>query len=208
MRTSALNHTLVKIGAHAVALGAAVILGSPVGAQSIFINEVHYDNKGKDTGEVVEIAGPAKTDLTKWQLVFYNGKNGRPYRTVKLEGSIPDLQEGLGTLSFAAKGIENGSPDGVALVNPDKEVIHFISYEGRFTASSGVAKGLVSQDIGVKESESTMPGKSIQLKGTGKTLADFQWAEPERATPGAVNEGQMFVGSDKKKPADIATRAQ
>jgi len=204
MRISALKHTLVIVGA----LGAALILGSPVGAQSIFINEVHYDNQGKDTGEVVEIAGPAKTDLTKWQLVLYNGKNGRPYRTVALEGSIPDLQNGFGTLSFDAKGIENGGPDGVALVNPDNEVVHFISYEGRFTASSGVAQGLVSQDIGAMESDRTMPGKSIQLKGTGKTLADFQWGEPERATPGLVNEGQTFGGADEKQPGDVATRAQ
>ena len=58
------NRTVSIIGTHAIALGAALILGSPAAGQSIFINEVHYDNKGKDSGEYVEIAGPAKTDLT------------------------------------------------------------------------------------------------------------------------------------------------
>lgn len=200
------NRTLSMIGTLAIALGAALVQGSPAAAQSIFINEVHYDNKGKDAGEVVEIAGPGKTDLGDWQLVFYNGKNGRPYHTVALEGLIPNQQDGLGTLSFNVKGIENGAPDGVALVNPDKEVIHFISYEGQFTAASGVAKGLVSQDIGVRESETTMPGQSIQLQGTGRTLEDFQWHKPGKATPGAVNAGQTFGSPDKKGPADIATR--
>ena len=140
--------------------------------------------------------------------MFYNGKNGRPYRSVPLKGSIPNLQDGLGTLSFAAKGIENGAPDGIALVNPDKEVIHFISYEGQFTATSGVAKGLVSRDIGVKESDTTMPGLSIQLKGTGRTLGDFQWGKPGSATPGAINRGQTFGVPDEKEPADIATRVR
>src|SRR5688572_32326239 len=31
---------------------------------SVFINEVHYDNTGTDTGEFLEIAGPGGTDLT------------------------------------------------------------------------------------------------------------------------------------------------
>lgn len=202
------NRTLSMIGSPAIALGAALILGSPAAAQSIFINEVHYDNKGKDSGEVVEIAGPAQVTLSGWQLVFYNGKNGRPYRSLALEGSIPDLQAGVGTLSFDAKGIENGGPDGVALVNPDNEVIQFISYEGQFTASSGVAKGLISQDIGVKESDTTMPGQSIQLKGVGRTSGDFQWGKPDSATPGAVNAGQTFGVPDKQEPADLATRRQ
>jgi len=202
------KRTLSMIGSPALALGTALILGSPAAAQSIFINEVHYDNEGKDSGEVVEVAGPAQVSLSGWQLVFYNGKNGRPYRTLALEGSIPNLQNGHGTLSFDAKGIENGAPDGIALVNPDHEVIHFISYEGTFTASSGLAAGLVSQDVGVKESDTTLPYQSIQLKGAGQTLADFKWAKPSPATPGSVNQEQIFSNSKKKEAADLATRTQ
>ena len=38
-----------------------------------FINEIHYDNVGTDSGEAIEVAGPAGTDLTGWSLVLYNG---------------------------------------------------------------------------------------------------------------------------------------
>ena len=32
--------------------------------QTVFINEIHYDDAGGDAGEGVEIAGPAGTDLS------------------------------------------------------------------------------------------------------------------------------------------------
>lgn len=196
---------LSSLGAYALTLGALFLCAGHAGAQTVFINEVHYNNKGRDAGEAVEVAGPAMTDLNGWQLVFYNGKNGRPYRTVDLEGSLPDLQNGYGTLTFGAKGIENGAPDGIALVNPEKEVVQFISYEGSFAAAAGPAEGLTAMDIGVRESDSTMVGHSLQLKGNGKTLADFTWEKPVEATPGAVNAGQTFQRSEPKKAGTVAT---
>ena len=54
-----------------------------------FINEIHYDNVGVDTGEAVEIAAAAGTDLTGWTLVFYNGFDGMVYRTEPLSGVVP-----------------------------------------------------------------------------------------------------------------------
>jgi hypothetical protein len=47
---------------------------------TVFINEFHYDNTGGDTGEFIEIAGPAGTDLTGWSIVLYNGANGSTVR--------------------------------------------------------------------------------------------------------------------------------
>ena len=44
-----------------LSLGAGPSLG-----QTAFINEIHYDNTGKDTGEAIEIAGPAGTNLSGW----------------------------------------------------------------------------------------------------------------------------------------------
>ena len=169
--------------------------GYPAWGQSVFINEIHYDNLGTDAEEVLEVAGPAGTDMKGWRLVLYNGKNGMPYRTIPLEGSIPDQQSGFGTVSFSINRIENGAPDGIALVNPEKEVIHFMSYEGGFTAASGPAGGLAATDIGVRESNSTQAGHSLQLRGSGSSLADFAWHGPGQATPGLVNAEQTFVGS-------------
>lgn len=160
---------------------------------TVFINEIHYDNTGGDTGEAIEIAGPAGTDLTDWSLVLYNGNDGAPYgSTISLSGSIPDQQDGFGTLSFSRSGIQNGAPDGIALVNSGT-VSQFLSYEGTFTAVGGPAKGMTSTDIGVAESSSTREGDSLQLTGTGSTYGDFTWSAPAPSTFGAVNTEQTFV---------------
>jgi hypothetical protein len=91
----------------------------PAFAQNVFINEIHYDNTGTDADEAIEAAGPAGTDLSGWSLVLYNGTGGAVYNTLALTGTIPDQQNGVGTLAFTypANGIQNGSPDGIALVN-------------------------------------------------------------------------------------------
>ncbi|HZE96590.1 MAG TPA: lamin tail domain-containing protein [Planctomycetota bacterium] len=117
------------------------VSGSPVvdPAAPVFINEFHYDNDGTDTGEAIEIAGPAGTDLAGWKLVLYNGANGAVYNTLALTGLILDQLGGFGTLSFSypVNGIQNGSPDGIALVKPDNSVVEFLSYEGVFTGVGG-----------------------------------------------------------------------
>ena len=59
----------------------------------------HYDNDGTDFGEALEIAGPAGTDLSGWSSVLYNGTGGATYGTRALGGTIPDQQEGFGTVS-------------------------------------------------------------------------------------------------------------
>ncbi len=85
----------------------------------VYINEIHYDNTGGDVDEMVEVAGPAGTDLTDWDIVLYNGNGGVTYGTVSLGGILPDQEAGIGTLAFAAVGLQNGSPDGLALIAPD-----------------------------------------------------------------------------------------
>lgn len=56
-------------------------LSLPALAAPVFINEIHYDNSGTDSGEPIEIAGPAGTDLTGWSVVLYNGNGSAPYST-------------------------------------------------------------------------------------------------------------------------------
>jgi predicted extracellular nuclease len=157
-----------------------------------FINEIHYDNDGADTGEAIEVAGPAGTDLTGWSLVLYNGNGGGMYDTIDLSGVIPDQQNGYGTLAFDRAGIQNGSPDGMALVDDSNNVIQFLSYEGTFTATDGPANGMLSIDIGVVEDGSGPVGDSLQLTGTGFAYDDFTWAPDMPNTFGAVNTDQTF----------------
>jgi hypothetical protein len=167
----------------------------PIYSWALFINEIHYDNVGTDTGEAIEIAGPAATNLTGWSLVLYNGADGLVYGTTALSGVIPNQQNGFGTLSFSypTNGIQNGTPDGLALVDPTNTVIQFLSYEGTFTAQAGVANGLLSSDIGVAESGTTPIGYSLQLMGTGTSYADFSWSAAASNTFGSINTGQTFV---------------
>ena len=159
-------------------------------ATSVFINEIHYDNTGTDTGEAVEVAGPAGTNLAGWQLVPYNGATGQTYAPIiDLTGTIPNQQSGFGTLSFAILGLQNGSPDGIALVN-GSSVVQFLSYEGSFVATNGPASGMTSTDIGVSENGTETVGQSLRLTGSGCMYEDFTWASPATATFGAVNTGQ------------------
>ncbi len=160
----------------------------------VFINEIHYDNTGGDTGEAIEVAAAAGTDLSGCSLILYNGSNGTSYNTVNLTGVVADQQGGFGTASFAIAGIQNGSPDGVALVDAMDTVIEFISYEGQITATNGPANGLTSTDIGVSEASTTAVGDSLQLTGTGSVAANFTWTGPQPSSFAAVNAGQTFTG--------------
>ncbi|GGD64134.1 Ig-like domain-containing protein [Croceicoccus mobilis] len=176
----------------------------PPGPQTeVFFNEIHYDNDGGDVNEGFEIAGAAGTDLTGWTVVLYNGNGGAPYRTVDLAGVIQPQDHGYGTIGFdlPANGIQNGSADGLALVNAAGEVVQFLSYEGTLTAVGGPADGMTSTDIGVYETSGTEVGYSLQLTGEGTVYEDFTWATPSPASSGAVNEGQSFTG--EPNPAGV-----
>ena len=179
-----------------VLVGALLLFAASANAQTtVFINEIHYDNAGSDTGEAIEIAGPAGSDLSGWSLVLYNGNGGAPYNTIGLSTTIPDLGNGIGVVAvnLPSNGLQNGSPDGIALVD-DTTVVQFLSYEGSFTAVGGPADGMTSEDIGVAESSSTPVGDSLQLTGTGGSYEDFTWSGPVANTFDAANVGQTFEG--------------
>jgi len=172
----------------------------------VFINEIHYDNAGTDAGEAIEIAGPAGTDLTGWSIVLYNGSGGAVYDTDALSGTIPDQGGGFGVvvLSYPVNGIQNGAPDGIALVNASSVVIQFLSYEGSFTAVGGAANGMVSTNIGVDQEPAPAAGSSLQLSGTGTNYEDFTWTETIANTFTAFNTGQTFGGGDQP-PSILST---
>ena len=172
---------------------AALALGAlpRIGAAEIWINEFHYDNTGPDTDEFIEIAGPAGFDLSGYSLVLYNGNGGFAYNTINLSGSLANPIMGFGFLAFFEPGIQNGSPDGFALVDDVGSVVQFLSYEGSFSAADGPAMGQTSADIGVSEASSTPVGFSLQLVGTGTEFSDFTWAGPAASSPGFLNSGQV-----------------
>ncbi len=190
------RHRSVRVAAVAAALGTAsvALIAPPVAAidppdATIFVSEIHYDNAGADVGEAIEIFGPAGSSLDGWSVVLYNGSNGTEYASLALPISIPDLGDGVGvvTVDGPSNGIQNGSPDGIALIDNSGAVVQFISYEGAFMAVGGLADGAESTDIGVEEPSNTAIGDSLQLVGAGTTRADFTWAGPQPNTFGAVN---------------------
>ncbi|MEL6392583.1 MAG: SdrD B-like domain-containing protein, partial [Bacteroidota bacterium] len=166
---------------------------SSCSSSEIWINEFHYDNTGGDTGEFIEVAGPAGTDLSGYSIVLYNGSNGNSYgSSIALSGTIDDESNGFGALAFFEAGIQNGSPDGIALVN-GSTVIEFLSYEGSFTANNGPASGITSVDVGVDEPGSTPIGQSLQLTGMGNMSSDFSWSGPATDSPGDLNASQSIT---------------
>jgi predicted extracellular nuclease len=147
---------------------------------NVFLSELHYDNAGGDIGEFVEITGDAGADLANWSIVLYNGSNGESYATLSLLGTIDDEDGTSGAVSFPYVGIQNGAPDGVALIDSSGAVVEFLSYEGVLTATNGPASGMTSVDIGISESGSTAVGLSLQLVNGG-------WIGPVAESPGLLN---------------------
>ncbi|HQV03003.1 Calx-beta domain-containing protein [Novosphingobium sp.] len=177
--------------------GAGSITNDDVPPQAnVFFNEFHYDNSSTDVGERIEVAGLAGTDLTGWTIVLYNGGNGQSYATINLSGTISDQDDGFGTLSFNAVGMQNGAPDGFALVDNFGRVIQFLSYEGTMTATNGPANGLTSTDVGVAEEPAPGAGFSLQLIGTGSGTGDFTWTGARTDNFGLVNTDQDFLGGN------------
>ncbi len=183
-----------KFAAASVAAALAALLSVPALAQDLWINEFHYDNGGGDVGEFVEVvvADSVATAPANLSIVLYNGSNGTDYATHTLDTFTATSVPGFTIYDKAISGIQNGGPDGLALID-SAAVVQFLSYEGSFTATSGPASGQTSVDIGVAEDGGTAIGESLQLTGPGSSYADFTWQAPAAETPGAVNNGQTLT---------------
>jgi DNA/RNA endonuclease G (NUC1) len=161
--------------------------GPPGSSSAVRFNEIHYDNVGTDTGEALEVEGPAGTDITGYSIVLYNGNGGAPYGTVPLSGTLPAScgSRGVAFVSFPQDGLQNGAsgssgtPDGMALFDSAGALIEFRSYEGTFTATSGPAVTATSVDIGASETSAPL-GLSLQRNSSGVWVA-------ARATFGECN---------------------
>ncbi len=188
-----------------VFVGLLLICGT-ARAQNAWINEFHYDNSGADMGEFVEVIidDAGSFALSDFTVTLYNGADNSVY------GSMHDLDtftsgdvvSGFTVFSKLISGIQNGSPDGLAL-SYQGTLIEFLCYEGTFTASGGVADGVTCTDVGVAESGSTPAGFSLQRTGTGSKGSDFTWTGPSDDSPGSVNAGQTLVPSACSDPGTV-----
>ena len=180
------------------AIAVPVLLGMLATAPAradVFINEIHYDNINTDVSEKIEVLAPAGTSLTGWTVVLYNGGDGKSYATLSLSGTVANQCNGFGTATVAAPGIQNGAPDGLALINASGALVQLLSYEGTFTATNGPASGHASTAIPQSETSSTATGTSLQLAGSGSRYADFSWQASRTSSFGACNTGQTPTGA-------------
>src|SRR5690348_11153868 len=148
----------------------SLVASSLAAAQGVRFSELHYDDIGVDDGERIEVAGPTGLDVTGWRVVLYNGGTGLVYDTHVLSGVFPAtcVDRGVLTIAYPVNGIQNGDPDGMALVNASGTVVEFLSYEGVFAAVDGPAAGLVSSDMGAAENNSTTgAAQSLQRRPNG-----------------------------------------
>lgn len=178
-----------------------------VASADIWVNELHYDNTGGDSGEFLEVVdgpGMAGVDLSTVTLSLYNGNGGAVYNSESLNNFlVGDLVDGYQFYTWEPSSIQNGAPDGWA-IDVAGTVEEFFSYEGTIVATDGAANGLTSTDIGVSEPGSTPIGESLQRTGSGSTRDDFTWTGPTAASSGSINSGQAFVAVPEPSSAAIA----
>lgn len=169
------------------------VFATSVANAAVFINEFHYDNNGTDTNEKVEVIAPAGTSMSGWKVVLYNGSDGAQYATLNLSGTTASQCGGHGTSVVSAVGMQNGSPDGLALIDPNGAVVQFLGYEGTFVASNGPAAGRTSTPVTTSETSTTPVGYSLQLSGSGSKATDFTWQSARTHSFGACNAGQSLT---------------
>ena len=189
-----------------LSLACLLVLATSPARADVFINELHYDDStpAGDVGEAIEVVATAGEDLSGYRLYLYNGSNPSA-AAVYADNAVPAGTASCGsarlaTVSYPTNGLQNGPNDGIALVDASGKVVQFLSYEGTITAAGGPAAGLTSQNLPVSETNSTAPGTSLQLTGTGSQYAHFTWAETAGQTFGACNHGQTFSGGGPTGP--------
>jgi DNA/RNA endonuclease G (NUC1)/PKD repeat protein len=170
---------------------------SPAELPPVRLQELHYDNVGADVNEAVVVSAPAGTNLDGWSIVLYNGNGGASYSTTLLTGVVANIVNGRGTraVCYPTDGIQNGSPDGLALVDPSGTVVEFLSYEGTFTATDGPAVGRLAVDIGAQQVNAPI-GTSLQ-RGT-----DGVWTSGAATytCPGSIAFSGRNAASDPPLP--------
>ena len=177
------------------------------GGTHLVINEVDYDMPSTDVAEFIEIYNPGGTavSLAGKQLLLVNGANGSVYATINLTGSIaangfvvvagasvtvpaPAVKIDPGWVSDK---IQNGSPDGIALVDSTTHtVIDALSYEGAMTSVSlagfGAPVSLVEGTV-APAADSASSGALCRRQNQDTNNAAADWMLCATSTPGTSN---------------------
>lgn len=162
----------------------------PAAGPQLVINEVDYDQVGADAGGFVEIAntGTEAATLDGIALVLVDGGDSTEYGRRALSGSLA-----AGAKLVVDVDPQNGSPDGLALVDTSTDVLlDVLSYEGEIRAAtigSRVFDLVEGTPLPVDVADSnTVEGTLARIpdgSDTGDAAAD--WSFTSTPTPGAAN---------------------
>ena len=116
----------------------------PAAQAEVFINEIHYDNAGTDSGERIEVVATAGESLSGWRIHLYNGTGSTTAATAYDNDPLPTgalatcggANVRFATLSYAANGMQNGFPE---LVN-EKDTPGIIAWLARINARPAVQR--------------------------------------------------------------------
>jgi hypothetical protein len=190
-----------------------VIVLSNGGGPHIVLNEVDYDTVGTDNAEYVEISNPSSSNLSLagLALVLVNGSTNSVYNTIDLS-SAGQLSAGNylvvagSTVTIPASAIridpvaaqdwlQNGSPDGVAIVDTVRHaLVDALSYEGAITSATingfpgpvSLVEGTVLNPA-VADSNTVVGSLCRIPDGQDTDNANADWKFCGTLTPGAAN---------------------
>jgi hypothetical protein len=176
----------------------------------LVINEVDYDEPGTDFNEFVEIHNPTANaiSLAGIRLVLVNGANNATYLSLDLSSAgavpaggylvvanasvIPDPGALVINFTTASNSIQNGAPDGIALIDATNGlVLDALSYEGSMTAATVTG---IAGTVNLVEGNATtivdtgVVGSLIRFPtGYDSNDAASDWLFSATSTPGAAN---------------------
>ncbi|MEL7336984.1 MAG: hypothetical protein AAFN70_12360, partial [Planctomycetota bacterium] len=195
-------------------------------ATDVWINKIHYDNDGGDTGEGIEIAGPAGTNLIGLWRELYNGSNGSLYDTENLTGTLTYLVIGDGTAAEGSGVIEAVVPlssatipaDGYLLVGETgrgdvlgetADLLAALNFEGSDNVTHLIVQGFMNADGDDLDTNDdgtldVMPWTSIidsvalleTNDGTGDLVYSGTTVGPNGTTLLVANEGEPDGGTN------------
>jgi large repetitive protein len=194
-----------------VSMSCAITIVSEV--HKLVINEIDYDNVGSDNAEFIEIFNGTASDvsLAGKTVVLVNGSGQLTYKVINLAGagtlpaggylviarSTVALPPGTLRVDFelASDNIQNGAPDGLALVDTvTGTVLDALSYEGAITSATvtGVTGPVNLVEGGLLRTSAadsnTVAGSLARLpNGSDQNEADTDWSFSTTVTPGAPN---------------------
>ena len=167
---------------------------------NIIFSEIDYDQPGTDSDEFLELRIINSTTISSCEIRLINGANNSVYDSIDLSGTwgankyltigstnVANRDLTFGGGSCATNCIQNGSPDGFALVDTSGAgtVVWFYSYEGVMTGyDAGDGTPVDSTELPVSD-YNTSPNKSL-INGPISGVSDT--TTTETVTPGAANQ--------------------